>query len=58
MIPHNPAEHAELPKKERREMQALTPEQAARFLEAARTDKYAVLFNLAVNEPMSGGFQH
>jgi len=29
-------------------MQALSPEQAVEFLEAARADKYAVLFNLAV----------
>jgi integrase len=48
MMQQNPAEHVELPKKERKEMQALKPEQAAKFLEAARADKFAVLFNLAV----------
>jgi integrase len=48
MVPQNPAEHIELPKKERKEMQALTPEQAAKFLKAAGADKLAVLFNLAV----------
>jgi integrase len=48
MIQHNPAESVELPKKERKEMQALTPEQAAKFLQAAASDRHTALFNLAV----------
>jgi integrase len=48
LLQQNPAEHVELPKKERKEMQALTPEQAAQFLKAAASDRYATLFNLAI----------
>lgn len=48
MLPHNPAELAELPRHERREMQSLSPEEAGRFLAAASADRWHVLFALAV----------
>jgi integrase len=48
LISQNPAASVELPRKERREMQALTPEQAANFLAAASDDRFSVLFNLAL----------
>jgi len=48
MLALNPAELVDLPKAERKEMQALTPEQAAKFLAAAATDRYGVLFNVAI----------
>lgn len=44
----NPAELVELPKVERKEMQVLMPEQAAQFLAAAESDRYGVLFNVAL----------
>lgn len=44
----NPAELVDLPKIERKEMQALTPEEAAKFLDAAATDRYGILFHVAV----------
>jgi integrase len=48
LISQNPASLVELPKKERKEMQAMTPEQAAKFLAAAESDRFGVLFRLAV----------
>ena len=48
MLARNPCEGVELPKKTRREMQVLTPEQARAFLQAAADDRYATLFSLAI----------
>jgi integrase len=45
----NPAPLADRPKQERREMQALSPEQAARFLDAAKGDRYYLYFALALD---------
>jgi integrase len=45
----NPAPLADKPKQERREMQALAPEQAARFLKEARGDRYFLYFSLALD---------
>lgn len=45
----NPAQFADRPKQVRREMQALGPEQAARFLETARDDRYFLYFALALD---------
>lgn len=45
----NPAQFADKPKQERREMQALAPEQAARFLEAAKDDRYFLYFALSLD---------
>jgi integrase len=52
LIPRNPAQFVELPKQTREEMNALSPEMARRFLEAAATDKWAVLFQLALSTGM------
>jgi len=46
MIPANPAALVEVPKKSHHEMKALGPEEAARFLEAAREDRFGLLFEL------------
>jgi len=45
----NPAQFADKPKQERREMQALAPDQAAKFLQAAREDRYFPYFSLALD---------
>jgi integrase len=44
----NPAAFVELPKKVRREMQSLSPEEAQAFLTHAARDKYGLLFELAI----------
>jgi len=48
MLPRNPAEWVELPKQARKEMHALSPDEAARFLKAAAEDRWGVLFAFAV----------
>ncbi len=48
LMPRNPAQLAELPRQARQEMHALSPDMAARFLAAAATDKWGVLFALAL----------
>ncbi|WP_243123826.1 tyrosine-type recombinase/integrase [Thermaerobacter sp. FW80] len=48
ILTRNPCDVVEAPKVERKEMQALTPAQAARFLAAAREDRFHALFVLAV----------
>lgn len=45
----NPAQLVDRPKQQRREMQALSPEQATRFLEAAKYDHYFLYFTLALD---------
>ena len=42
----NPAQFADKPKQERREMQSLAPEQAAKFLQAAKGDRYFLYLRL------------
>jgi integrase len=44
----NPAQFVELPKQRRNEMNALSPEMARKFLEACASDKWGVLFQLAL----------
>lgn len=44
----NPAQLAERPKQERKEMQALAPEEATKFLKVAREDRYYLYFALAL----------
>lgn len=44
----NPCAAVDLPRQQRAEMQALTPAEAAQFLAAARTDKWSVIFELAI----------
>ena len=48
MLPRNPAEWVELPKQARKEMHALSPDEAARFRKAAAEDRWGVLFAFAV----------
>ncbi len=51
IIARNPCEYADLPKQQRRETKALSPEQANRFLEVARKTKHGIIFEFAL---MSG----
>jgi integrase len=48
LLARNPASMVELPKQTKKEMQAFSPEDAIRFLEAANEDRWSVLFNLAL----------
>ncbi len=48
MLARNPAAFVDLPRQARKEMQALSPLDAARFLEAAAEDRYGVLFHFAL----------
>ena len=48
LIAQNPASLVELPKKERKEMQYLSQEYAAKFLEAAASDRFGSYFHLAI----------
>lgn len=54
LIPKNPAARklVDLPRQERREMQAMSPEQAKRFLQAAKKDPWYPLFLLALTTGM------
>jgi integrase len=48
----NPASMVDLPQNHRKEMKALSPEEATRFLNAARDDKWYVIFSLAITTGM------
>lgn len=48
MINTNPADAVDLPKQHKAEMQALSPVEAARFLEAAASDKWYAVFAFAL----------
>lgn len=52
MLTHNPASAVDLPRHERREMRAFSPEEAGRFLAAASGDRYGVLFAFALTTGM------
>lgn len=52
IIPVNPAMMVNLPQNHRKEMKAFSPEEATRFLEAAKADKYYVIFSLAISTGM------
>jgi len=49
MLSRNPAEYVERPKQTRREMMAMSPEDAAKFLGAAQGDRYYVFFSLGLD---------
>jgi integrase len=49
MLSRNPAQYVDRPKQVRREMMALSPEEATRFLDAAQEDRYSVLFSLGLD---------
>jgi integrase len=46
MLKQNPCPNVELPKQQRKEMMALSPEQAASFLTAIQENRYGLLFSL------------
>lgn len=48
MLARNPCEFVDLPRMARKEMQALSPEEAGRFLEAAKTDKLGIVLAFAL----------
>lgn len=48
MLARNPCEAVELPRTERREMQAFSPKEAERFLKAAREDEQGIVFAFAL----------
>jgi integrase len=48
MLSQNPASLVGLPKPVRKEMQALSPQEAASFLKAAAEDRWSALFSLAL----------
>lgn len=48
MLAHNPCSSVELPRKTAKEMQSLTPAEAARFLDEAVRDRWSALFVLAL----------
>ena len=52
MLTQNPASLVELPKQSRKEMQALSLDDAERFLKAASEDRYGMLFALALSTGM------
>lgn len=52
MLTHNPASAVDLPRHERKEMRAFSPEEAGRFLAAASGDRYGVLFAFALTTGM------
>lgn len=48
MLQRNPCEFVDLPRMARKEMQALSPEEAGRFLEAARAEKLGIVLSFAL----------
>jgi integrase len=48
MLGRNPAEGVDLPKQTRKEMRALSPEEAGRFIAAAREDEHGLIFIFAL----------
>src|SRR5690606_33592153 len=55
LIPRNPCDAVDRPKVDRRTIEALTPEQAQRFLRAAEGDRLHALYVLAVTTGMRQG---
>lgn len=55
ILPQNPADFVDLPRQQRREMQALTPEQAREFLTEAAKDRNGLLFAFAMATGMRPG---
>ncbi len=52
MIISNPCNAVDLPRQQRAEMQAMTPDEAKSFLDAAKSDKWSVIFELALTTGM------
>jgi integrase len=55
LISRNPVKDVELPRQKRKERNVLTPEEVTRFLEAAKSDRLAALFDLALATGMRPG---
>ena len=55
LIVRNPADLTEPPRQQRREMQALGPAEAGRFLEAAKADRWSALWVLLVTTGLRPG---
>jgi integrase len=52
MLSQNPAASVDLPRANRKEMKAMTPDEAGRFLAAASEDRLSALFSLALTTGM------
>lgn len=55
LLAQNPTKYVTLPRVVRKEMRALSPEEVSRFLDEAATDRFYVLFLLAINTGMRPG---
>jgi integrase len=55
LLPRNPAALVELPKQARKEMSALSPDEAARFVAACDGDRWGIVFKLALATGMRPG---
>ena len=55
LLGRNPADNVDLPRQQRQEMQALSPEQAERFRKAAAESRFGILFDFALATGMRPG---
>jgi integrase len=55
LLQHNPADHVELPRQQRREIQPLDQEQAGRFLDTAAGTRHYTLFSLLLGTGLRPG---
>ncbi|MNR86726.1 putative prophage phiRv2 integrase [compost metagenome] len=55
MLAQNPADFVDLPRQAKKEMHALSPEEADRFLKAAACDRWGIIFSLAIATGMRPG---
>jgi integrase len=51
-IVNNPCSYAELPRQNKKETKAFSPEQAQKFLEAAKDDRHGLIFEIALSSGM------
>ena len=51
-IGNNPCSYAELPRQNKKETKAFSPEQANKFLEAANEDRHGIIFEIALSSGM------
>ena len=56
MIIRNPCENCDLPKEVKKEMKHLSREETARFLQAAKNDKWFALFLIAIELGLRGEY--
>ena len=55
MLTQNVCQYVDLPKQQKKEMQALSQDEAGRFLEAARSDRFYVLFAVMLGTGLRPG---